>query len=83
MKGRIDPPRARAKKFSKKYLTKAYGCTIIKPSKERKKEMDYITYLLIAAIIFILGFMVGWITHKCTYGEISDEEVFGLNKKGE
>ena len=45
--------------------------------------MDCITYLLIAAaIIFILGFMTGWITHKCTYGEISDEEVFGLSKKG-
>lgn len=44
--------------------------------------MDYITCLLITAIIFILGFMVGWITHKCTYGEISDEEVFGLDKKG-
>lgn len=45
--------------------------------------MDYITCLLIAVIIFILGFMVGWITHKYTYGEISDEKVFGLNKKGE
>ena len=44
--------------------------------------MDYITYLLINAIISILGFMVGWITHKHTYGEISDEEVFGLDKKG-
>lgn len=45
--------------------------------------MDYITYFLIAAIIFILGFMVGWIAHKHTYGEISDEEVFGLSKKGD
>jgi len=45
--------------------------------------MDYITYLLIAAIIFILGFMAGWITHKCTYSEISDEEVFGFDKKGD
>jgi hypothetical protein len=52
-------------------------------TKERKKEMDYITYLLIGAVIFTLGFIVGWITHKCTYGEISDEEVFGLDKKGE
>lgn len=43
--------------------------------------MDYIVYLLIAAVIFALGFMVGWITHKCTYGEINDEEVFGLDKK--
>jgi len=45
--------------------------------------MDFIIYLLIATIIFILGFMTGWITHKCTYGEISDEEVFGLDKEGE
>ena len=45
--------------------------------------MDYITYLLIALIISILGFMVGWVTHKRTYGEISDEEVFGLDKKGD
>jgi len=43
--------------------------------------MDCITCLLIIAVNFVLGFMVGWITHKHTYGEISDEEVFGLDKK--
>ena len=52
------------------------------PKERRKTKMDYIICLLCVVIIFILRFMVGWITHKCTYGEISDEEVFGLDKKG-
>lgn len=36
--------------------------------------------VIIGAIIFCLGFMTGFLVHKCEYGEISDEEYFELDK---